>query len=314
MREIADSDLTLTDIPTVDATWENISKFALTYSGYEVCGSFEACADIANAQRHESLADLRTCLFFEQRRWRHFGYDPDDETMVYIRGIVKQIREYVAAGRNKSRISLQAMPKPVATLSSIFRFSQRIFSVNLLSIVLLTLVVNIPINAVLEFSPLPENAGLDEWSRYFRIQQALQFWIGTVGIMGVVHLTVSTFRGVRLSLGEIFGRVFEDYGRALWTQFLYNLAFVIGLLLVVIPGLIIGVFWCFSLQAIVVHNVSGLQALKHSYQVVKGRWWKFFGRLVTLYLLYFVGIMFLSVPSYFVPETHLFRVLYFVRE
>ncbi len=204
---------------------------------------------------------------------------------------------------------MKAPSKSVATLSTVLRFSWRIFSVNLLPIVLLTLVINIPINALLEFSPLPEDANLEAWGRYFQIQQTLQFWVGTVGVLGVIHLTVSTFRGTRLSLGEIFRCAFKDYGSSLWSQFLYNLAFGIGLLLVVVPGLVIGVFWCFSLQAIVVHNVSGLKALEHSYQVVKGRWWKFFVRLVTLYLLYFVGIVFLSVPSYFVPETHLFRVL-----
>jgi hypothetical protein len=101
VREIANHALALVDIPAADADWGTISEFALTYNAYMAQGSFEACAEIANAQRHGSLADLRTCLFFEQRRWRHFGDDPDDEAMAYIRGIMEQIRRYVAGGQRR---------------------------------------------------------------------------------------------------------------------------------------------------------------------------------------------------------------------
>src|SRR5262249_53601640 len=97
MREIANSDLELADIPPASANWDEMGAFALTYNAYKVLGPFEACAEIANAQRHGSLAELRTCLFFEQRRWQHFGGEPDSEAMAYVRGIVEQIRKHVAA-------------------------------------------------------------------------------------------------------------------------------------------------------------------------------------------------------------------------
>ncbi len=98
MREIANRDLRLADLPPAEADWGRIAKFALTFNGYTVLGSFEKCAEIANAQRHSSLTDLRTCLFFEQRRWRHFGEHPDDDAMAYIRRVLGQIRDRVAAG------------------------------------------------------------------------------------------------------------------------------------------------------------------------------------------------------------------------
>jgi len=86
--ETTDSGLSLTDIPDSDASWNVISEFALTFNGYDI----EGCAEIANAHRHDSLTDLRTCLFYEQRRWRHFGETPDDEAMAYIRDLVKKLR------------------------------------------------------------------------------------------------------------------------------------------------------------------------------------------------------------------------------
>ena len=98
MREIVNRNLRLSNIPNPDANWGEISEFALTFDGYNVWGSFDKCAEIANSRNHESLTNLRTCLFFEQRRWHHFGKYPNDESMVYIRNLIEKIRNMVASG------------------------------------------------------------------------------------------------------------------------------------------------------------------------------------------------------------------------
>lgn len=97
-QEIANKDLMMGAIPGADADWGAVQKFALSFNAYNFWGSFEKCAEIANAQRHDSLTNLRTCLFFEQRRWRHFGYHPNAEAMMYLREVVEKIRGRVAAG------------------------------------------------------------------------------------------------------------------------------------------------------------------------------------------------------------------------
>ena len=40
----------------------------------------------------QSLTDLRTCLFFESRRWEHFKKDPTKKGMIYIHALVEAIR------------------------------------------------------------------------------------------------------------------------------------------------------------------------------------------------------------------------------
>jgi|ERR1700722_481239 len=90
--------LVVSDIPSPDADWSTISEFALTFNAYEALGSLEACAEIANARTAITLTDLRTCLFYEQRRWRHFGEKPDPSSMEYIRGILEKIRAKIGAG------------------------------------------------------------------------------------------------------------------------------------------------------------------------------------------------------------------------
>jgi hypothetical protein len=84
-------------MPPPDADWNAIQQFALTFDGYKHWGSFERCAEIANARAARTLTELRTCLFFEQRRWRHFGDAPDDESMHYIRELLEAVRARVAA-------------------------------------------------------------------------------------------------------------------------------------------------------------------------------------------------------------------------
>ena len=89
-------------VPADDAGWDEIQKFALTFNGYERFPE-DQCAVIANKVRQgfsdSSLRlndltndELRGCLFFEQRRYRHFGEDPSGEDMRYIVALLSAIR------------------------------------------------------------------------------------------------------------------------------------------------------------------------------------------------------------------------------
>lgn len=96
MPRVPNQELVVALIPPAKAGWDVISRFALLFDGYERWGSFERCAEIANARNPQTLDEYRTCLFFEQRRWRHLGEEPDEEAMVYIRTLVDGIRRFVA--------------------------------------------------------------------------------------------------------------------------------------------------------------------------------------------------------------------------
>jgi hypothetical protein len=102
---IPDEELRLADLPADDAEELELHRFALTTNGFERLGSFAACAALAEAaieawrERRElpaALGDLRCCLFFEQRRWRHYGYGFSDEALEYVRALVAAMRPLVA--------------------------------------------------------------------------------------------------------------------------------------------------------------------------------------------------------------------------
>jgi hypothetical protein len=94
-------------VPGASATWNEITWFAAQFDGYVRYGD-RYLGDLANGsvafwERHHlieprlSLDDLRGCLFFEYRRYHHFGHVPSSEQTPYLRALVEAIRQSVAA-------------------------------------------------------------------------------------------------------------------------------------------------------------------------------------------------------------------------
>ena len=106
MDNIPNSQLIEGDIPSNRASWKKIQPFALTFNGYKHWGSFKRCREVAEhgvtlyrgkKVLNQSLTDLRTCLFFEVRRWKHYEKSPSKKGMDYVHGLVEAIRVRVLA-------------------------------------------------------------------------------------------------------------------------------------------------------------------------------------------------------------------------
>jgi hypothetical protein len=106
MNKIPNSQLVEKDIPSRRASWKNIQLFAFTFNGYEQWGSFKKCREIARQgidlyqskqELSQSLTDLRTCLFYEARRWHHFEKIPSKKGLEYVHALVEAIRARVVA-------------------------------------------------------------------------------------------------------------------------------------------------------------------------------------------------------------------------
>ena len=94
MESIPNGELNLSQIPSPESDYDIIEKFALTFNGYEIPN----CADIANSRSAQTLTEYRASLFFEQRRYRHFGYAPTGEDLEYIKSLVQAIQSKVKDG------------------------------------------------------------------------------------------------------------------------------------------------------------------------------------------------------------------------
>jgi len=91
-------------VPRPGTQWGKIIPFASTFNAYEQLGGSKAVA-IAGNQKSQDLAactltDLRAALFYEYRRYNHFGYDPDEMAMTHLHALVEEIRRRIQNGEH----------------------------------------------------------------------------------------------------------------------------------------------------------------------------------------------------------------------
>jgi hypothetical protein len=102
-RIIWNDELRCEDLPSRDDSQMTWIEFALTLDGYKEKGGSEKCAAFArevhlrwtsDARLPRDLSDLRSALFFEQRRWRWSAEQPFTESeWRYWHALVDAIRE-----------------------------------------------------------------------------------------------------------------------------------------------------------------------------------------------------------------------------
>ena len=98
-------ELKLEDVPSQNAEWQEISRFAIAFNGYVWAGTTERLVAVAESCRDQfkrngsvcpaylSLDELRAGLFAEQRRFHHLCTDPKPDELLYIRQLVVWIRD-----------------------------------------------------------------------------------------------------------------------------------------------------------------------------------------------------------------------------
>jgi hypothetical protein len=127
-----------------------------------------------------------------------------------------------------------------------------------------------PLSIVYNIVGLPVLSGIMMYFVHKYLKQ------GTIDLSGAV--SVGTSKAIQLILGFI----------------LYILAVFAGLLCLVIPGIYLSIIFAFVVYAISTENLSAIDALKYSTQLVKGRWWAVFGSMLST-LIFFVPIFFVGI-------------------
>jgi len=99
---IRSDDLTIDDVPDVQASWRDVVEFALTFDGYNYAGDISKLSRLVrrvrkdyaeNSSLKRSLDDLRACLFLEQRAARWNEYEPKSDDLRYVRALLAGIAE-----------------------------------------------------------------------------------------------------------------------------------------------------------------------------------------------------------------------------
>ena len=95
--------LALSDVPGRGDPWETVSCFSLSYDGYAYWDDLTEVA--ARSLRRwtrdrtvpATIDEVRGCLFYEQRRWHHFGEEPHGRGAEYVGDLLDALRRLVAA-------------------------------------------------------------------------------------------------------------------------------------------------------------------------------------------------------------------------
>jgi hypothetical protein len=94
-------------------SWEQSARFAHMINGYAIMG--DALGDLANERLEEAEAqgtwrgtakELWLCLFFEHRRWRHFGESPSGKELKVLNALCQELRKKLVLARQNERDEL----------------------------------------------------------------------------------------------------------------------------------------------------------------------------------------------------------------
>lgn len=205
--------------------------------------------------------------------------------------------------------------------------SARIWWANLPGILLITSVIWLPANLVVEYFSYQEPVDGEEGGEMFldfrgvvKINQLIEFWIGSIATGAVLWVASRCWSGEpKPGIGEVFSGGGRNWGRMLVTRFIFGLllllilvpgivAFatgetiliVIGGIYLVVAGSVFFVRHSFAECAAVANEEGGTKALAMSRLVTRGRFWRIVGYQAVLFGI-FVGIAFLSAAILMVP-------------
>ncbi len=120
----------------------------------------------------------------------------------------------------------------------------------------------------------------------------LQSWF-----VGSVLITVIKAAGVKDSLKNSIAATLSVF----WLTVLYMSIIMGGFILLIIPGIILSVWFVFSLYVLIDTGERGMVALIKSRELVRGSWWGVVGRLSFFFLVYIL----LFIPVAFMGEDSL---------
>ena len=135
-----------------------------------------------------------------------------------------------------------------------------------------------------------------------KLTQFLENFFGIIATAGVTYIVLGqTDEGRKVGYGEALGIGFKAWGRMWITRFLFSIAVIFGLVLLVIPGVYLGVRFSFAESAVVAEGICGPAALRRSFELTRGRFWSIFWLLVLTVLILLVPFVLLLLLFVLIP-------------
>jgi hypothetical protein len=112
---------------------------------------------------------------------------------------------------------------------------------------------------------------------------------GLVYILVAIWVTVAILllahdHAKRPSAKDLLNASTKYLGPVLWASVLGGILTILGFFALIIPGILVAVWFTFVTQVVVFEDKRGMAALEQSRAHVRGRWWAVFGRYLLLVL------------------------------
>lgn len=104
------------------------------------------------------------------------------------------------------------------------------------------------------------------------------FFLGFINVffqLGWIVISLKIIRGESPKIGDLFSQ-WRRYGTGLLASLMVSVLFMIGLVLLIIPGIIVGLTCFLTLWYIVDQDMGAVQAIKASFAATRGSWCQIF--------------------------------------
>jgi hypothetical protein len=131
--------------------------------------------------------------------------------------------------------------------------------------------------------------------------------LGLVGFFWLQGALVEAVRDVRdgkrdLSIGETFSRVQPRLTAIIPAGLIAGIAIVIGLILLIVPGLFLLTIWAVIIPVIVLEGRSAGESFGRSRELVRGNGWNVFGVILITVALTIVANIIVGIATFWLPD------------
>jgi hypothetical protein len=171
-----------------------------------------------------------------------------------------------------------------------------VFTGNLPFFLGITVLVYMAIGIVVGLLVLPfvlVGAGGDAWWWLIFIGVLVGFLVffslNTIGEAVLLLGAFQRMQGQLLRVNEALQRAFARFFPLVGLGIVWTLGFMVGFLLLIVPGVILLCMWWVAVPACVVENLGPIQSLSRSAELTRGYRWKIFGLFVLVSVINGIG-------------------------
>ena len=130
-------------------------------------------------------------------------------------------------------------------------------------------------------------------------------------ILMVIYVIISILMSVALILAindnsltakGAYTRAMSYFWKYVGLSLLMTIILMVGFMLLIIPGIILSVWFAFATYILILENSGIVDSLKRSREYVRGKWWGVFGRLIVMSILIALLAMAISMITVVMPD------------